>query len=401
MEFYRDIVSTLLNGVDSEKGHAAARNALHLAELIPGGLKVVEVLGTPSHRRLNDPRLAVTLGKNVEPHLQVKLDNRMILGAGWDKGGISAEAWIKALGAGGVEIGAVLARPQIGNDKPRQFYNPRGVALNRLGFNSPGMWEVVGNLTRYDGKGLPIGINVGINNDILPAHNDILPAQAPQAFAEVVNCLYAFGSWFTINVSSPNTPDLRTLQDPKFLRDIDQAVLDTMRQRGGIKPTYHKMAPVPDLSKDAIEEIVKVTRENNLSGVVVANSTSNESTKRLFGWEGQLGGVSGSYHQYRLDTTTQIAFIRHLVKGDPDFEIHGVGGINDFSSAQEKFQAGADVLQLVTAVRQKGPGVIAEINESWVRWMDGRRIKTAEELEDDKGSKTDYFRQMFTGLNKT
>lgn len=394
MEFYKDIVSPLLNRVDSETGHTAARKALHLAEITPGGLKVVELLATPSHQRPKDPRLAVTLGKNVDPTFQVRLDNRMILGAGWDKEGVSAEAWIKALGAGGVEIGAVLDRPQKGNDKPRQFYDPHGVALNRLGFNSPGMWAVRENLTRYKDMGLPIGINIGINNDIeLP--------KAPEAYASVVYCLHDLGSWFTINVSSPNTKDLRLLQDPIYLKDIDQAVLDTMKSRGGVKPTYHKMAPVPDLPRDAIEGIVKVTKDNNLSGVVVANTTMNESTKRLFGWGGQKGGFSGSFHQYRLDTTSQIAFIRHLVANDSNFEIQGVGGINDFSSAQEKFQAGADVLQLVTAVRQRGPGVIAQINESWIHWMDRRGIKTAEELEDDKGSKTNYFRQLFTNLNKT
>ncbi len=193
-----------------------AREALHMAETTPFTLKLLEVFAD-RHRRCSDERLHVVLAG-------VAFDNPVMVGAGWDKVGRAVKA-LYTLGFSGVEVGSVLACAQDGNPRPRQFMLGPGVALNRLGFNTPGMEAVARNLEKYRGSGIPIGISLGKNKDVDAEH-------APEAHAAVARKLYEDAAYFAINVSSPNTPGLRELQDKKPLTAIVQAVKRRWMSRG-------------------------------------------------------------------------------------------------------------------------------------------------------------------------
>jgi len=150
-EIYKDIITPFLDRRDSETWHDRARNALHLAEATSFTLKLLEQF-TYQRERFTDQRLRIVLGG-------VEFDNPLVVGAGWDKAGKSVRG-LYTLGFSGVEVGSVLAYPQEGNPKPRQFVLAPGVVLNRLGFNSPGMEAVAKNLERYRESGIPIGISL-------------------------------------------------------------------------------------------------------------------------------------------------------------------------------------------------------------------------------------------------
>jgi len=227
VEIYKRVVRPFLDRRDSESWHVRAREALHLAEASPLTLSLLELLAN-GHKRYCDERLRVVLGG-------VSFENPILVGAGWDKAGRAVRG-LYTLGFAGVEVGSVLAEAQPGSSKPRQFMLSPGVALNRLGFNSPGMEVVAQNLVRYRGSGIPIGISLGKNRDVPRS-------QAPAAHAAVARRLYADSTYFVINVSSPNTPGLRDLQDKGALTDIAQAVNQAMDEQGGRKPLFVKIAP--------------------------------------------------------------------------------------------------------------------------------------------------------------
>ena len=224
---YKELIDPLLMKLDSETLHRRAAEALHLSEATPLTLKALELFAD-HHRRFADEGLRVVLGG-------IELDNPVLVGAGWDKAGRAVKA-LYTLGFSGVEVGTVVEKPQEGNTRPRQFMLAPGVTLNRLGFNSPGMEAVARNLARYKGSGIPTGISLGKNREV-PAED------APRAHAAVAARLYYFAAFFSINVSWPNTPGLRALQDRQPLTDIVQAVNQTMDSKGGRKPLFVKIAP--------------------------------------------------------------------------------------------------------------------------------------------------------------
>ena len=230
---YQKLIRPLLGKLDSETWHVRAREALHFAETTPLTLKLLEQSGD-KRRRLYDKRLQVVVGG-------VTFDNPVMVGAGWDKAGRAIQA-LYTLGFASVEVGSVLAMPQDGNPKPRQFMLSPGVALNRLGFNSPGMHVVAANLARYAKSGIPVGISLGKNKEVQVK-------DAPQAHAVVAERLYDYAAYFAINVSSPNTPGLRALQEKKPLTDIVQAVNEVMENMGGRKPLFVKIAPELSLER--------------------------------------------------------------------------------------------------------------------------------------------------------
>jgi len=237
---YQEIIRPLLGKLDSETWHVRARDALHFAEATPITLKLLEQCAY-QRKRFCDERLQVTVGG-------ITFDNPVVVGAGWDKAGRAIQA-LYTLGFAGVEVGSVLAQPQAGNPKPRQFMLSPGVALNRLGFNSPGMHVVAANLARYAKSGIPMGISLGKNKEVLAI-------DAPEAHAVVAECLYDYAAYFAINVSSPNTPGLRALQEKGPLTDIVQAVNNVMESRGERKPLFVKIAP--ELSLEAVDDVIEV-----------------------------------------------------------------------------------------------------------------------------------------------
>lgn len=359
-EFYRDYVSPMLDRIDSETAHVAARELLHLAESHSIILKVLEQFAE-GHKRFEDERLRVTVGG-------VELENPLLVGAGWDKKGRAVRG-LWQLGFAGVEVGSVLAFAQPGNDRPRQFMVGPGVSLNRLGFNSPGADIVKENLQRYKNDEIPIGISIGKNKNVEDRY-------VAEAHAAVVKKLYHEGAYFVINVSSPNTPGLRALQDKEPLTDIVQAVNETMYRMGGIKPLFVKIAP--DLTDTAVDDVIEVVVYNGLAGIIATNTTINTEIKAKYGVQNQAGGLAGNDEDYRRMATQKIRHIYQQVGNQID--VIGVGGVNSVDSALEKVRAGARALQLVTAIRGEGTAIAGRINRGLVQYMTNEGVTSLNEL---------------------
>ncbi|MGH7888949.1 MAG: quinone-dependent dihydroorotate dehydrogenase [Thermodesulfobacteriota bacterium] len=359
---YKEIIRPILDRLDSETWHDIARESLHLAELSPISLKILEQFAH-GRKRFEDERLRVVVGG-------IEFDNPLLVGAGWDKAGRAVKG-LWQLGFAGVEVGSVLAHPQPGNPKPRQFMLTSEVALNWLGFNSPGMKVVAKNLDRYKGGGIPIGISVGKNRDV--DAKDV-----PEAHAVVVKSLYERGSYFAINVSSPNTPGLRKLQDKAPLREIVHAVNRAMDEMGGRKPLFVKISP--ELTYEAVDDVIDVAISNSLTGIIATNTTENSEIKARYGerWRNMSGGVSGNDRDFRKMATDKIAHI-YREAGDK-LEIIGVGGVRDTETALEKIKAGAKLLQIVTAIRGEGTTVAGRINRGLVDYVEREGIVSLVEI---------------------
>jgi dihydroorotate dehydrogenase len=359
---YKEIIDPMLMNLNSEVWHTRAREALHLAETTPFTLKLLELFAD-RHQRFSDERLHVCLGG-------IEFENPVIVGAGWDKAGRAIKG-LYTLGFAGVEVGTVVAYPQEGNPKPRQFMLAPGVTLNRLGFNSPGMQAVAKNLERYKGNGIPVGISLGKNRAVEAR-------DAPEAHAIVAEKLYLYAAYFAINVSSPNTPGLRALQDKKPLTDIVQAVNETMDRMGGRKPLLVKIAP--ELSQDAVNDVIEVVLDNGLTGIIATNTTINPDIKAAYGerWRNEEGGVSGDDSAYRKMATEKVAHIYRETRGK--IAIMGVGGIKDAASALEKIKAGAQIVQVITGIRGEGTAIAGKINRGIVEYMEKEGVKNIQEL---------------------
>ncbi len=354
---YKSIIRPVLDKLDSETWHNVVREGMHYAESTGISLKLLEFIAC-SGNRLVDERLKVNLSG-------IKLENPLLVGAGWDKSGRAVKA-LYSIGFSGVEIGSVIEHPQPGNPQPRQFMLNSGVCLNWLGFNSPGMKIVGYYINRYKSSGIPIGISLGINKYIEPK-------DAPRANAVVAEYLNDDACYFAINVSSPNTPGLRKLQDKSNLIDIVQAVSEVAD-----KPVFVKIAP--ELTNQAVDEVIKVVMDNKLSGIIATNTTNNPSIKAKYGeeWKNQEGGVSGDDGDFRMISTIKIEHIYKQV-GDK-IDIIGVGGIKDTETALEKIRAGAKALQMVTGLRGEGPSIAYKINYGLVKYMMDEGVDSISEL---------------------
>lgn len=359
---YKHILRPLLGKLDSESWHVRAREALHFAESTPLTLKLLEKCAY-KQKRFCDERLQVVVGG-------VAFENPVVVGAGWDKVGRAIQA-LYTLGFAGIEVGSVLAAPQDGNPKPRQFMLSPGVALNRLGFNSPGMNVAAANLARYKGTGIPVGISLGKNREV-PAKD------APQAHAVVAERLYEHAAYFAINVSSPNTPGLRALQDKGPLTDIVQAVNAVMESMGGRKPLFVKIAP--ELSLEAVDDVIEVVLDHGLTGIIATNTTTNAEIKATYGerWRNEDGGVSGDDPTFRAMATAKVAHIYRATNGI--ITIIGVGGVKDAPTALEKIKAGATMVQVVTGIRGEGTTVAGRINRGLVACMEKEGVHMIREL---------------------
>lgn len=361
---YKELISPLLDRLDSETWHVRAREALHVAEAIPGAMQLIRLVAGRGERFCDD-RLNVRLA-----HSGLEFDNPLIGGAGWDKEG-RAVLGLWWLGFAGDETGGVLQHPQCGNDKPRQFMIAPGVGLNELGFNTSGMIKVGGNLRRYVGSGIPIGVNVARNKEVTDP-------DAPAAHVIVVGYLYAYANWFTLGVSSINTPGLRRSQEKGPLTDIVQAVNSVRDNREKVKPLYVKIAP--DLELPAVDNVCRVLIDNHGQGLVIANTTGNVRIKAKYGaqWASERRGLSGDDPEYRAMVYRQIC---HVYRNyGSELEIMGAGGIKDAATALQFIRAGACPLQIVTAIRGEGPFVADTINRGLVTYMKQTGVKSIQDL---------------------
>ena len=294
--------------------------------------------------------------------LGLKFPNPVGLAAGMDKEGAAVPAWA-ALGFGFSELGGVTAQAQPGNPAPRMFRAVRDSALvNRMGFNNSGAEAMAARLADWRTRGRwpnhPVGINLG-KSKVTPL------ADAAGDYAKSFRALWPQADFFVVNVSSPNTPNLRQLQDKAALNDILaalQAANATMAQKStpprAEKPILVKVAP--DLSFDALDEILELARPQRIAGMVATNTTiTRPETKSaaLAAAYAEAGGLSG--RPLRARSTEVIRHIYRQTRGD--LPIIGVGGIFNAADAWEKITAGASLLQVYTGMVYEGPGIAKSI----------------------------------------
>jgi len=270
------------------------------------------------------------------------------LAAGFDKNAEAPDALLKA-GFGFVEVGAVTPRPQAGNPQPRLFRLRQDKAvINRLGFNNEGLDAVKARLeARQDNPSKaegPVGVNLGANKDSEDRAND---------YAILLKALSGLADFFTVNISSPNTPGLRTLQSGDALDELLKKVNDAR----WAEPVFLKVAP--DLETADIEAIVKAVETHALSGLIVSNTTLARPESLHSRHKDEAGGLSGQPLKTR--STEVLRQFRRLT--GPDLPIIGVGGVDGPDAAYAKIRAGANAIQLYTALVYQGPGLALKIRD--------------------------------------
>jgi len=319
----------LLRWFDPEDAHRLAIQGLRL---LP-----------PVRPRPDDPKLAVrAFGLNFP--------NPVGMAAGFDKNAEVSDALLR-LGFGFVEIGTVTPKPQAGNPRPRLFRLERDEAvINRMGFNNDGADAVLRRLAARAHLGGIVGVNVGANKD------------SDDRVADYVRLIETFApvaSYFTVNVSSPNTPGLRNLQQASALDDLLAKVIDArerVRQNAGDSPVLLKIAP--DLSLTELDDVVQIARSRRVDGMIVANTTlARPATLRETNRAKEQGGLSGR-PLFRL-STRMVA--ETYVRAEGAFPLIGVGGIDSGGAALTKIRAGASLIQLYSSLIYKGLGLVENI----------------------------------------
>lgn len=295
---------------------------------------------------------AITVGRSApqEPTelMGLKFRNRLGIAAGVDKNGDAPLAW-RDLGFGFAELGTVTLHPQPGNPKPRVFRYPHQHALiNRLGFPNIGAEAMATRLrqlrTKHPLHDFPIGINIG-KSKITPLD------QAPLDYLGSLKLLHHLGDFFVINISSPNTPGLRDLAKPDDLRRLLSTLQDFNRSCPQIKPLLLKISP--DVEPSSLPELVAITREFQLSGIVATNTTIHRETEETK----EIGGMSGRPLTARAMALTRT--LRPLL--GPEQTLIGVGGVMNAANYQSRRLAGADLIQVYTGMVYLGPYTAWEI----------------------------------------
>lgn len=286
--------------------------------------------------------------KNKEVHkMGLVFPNPVGLAAGFDK---DARLYneLASFGFGFIEIGTLTPKPQPGNDKPRMFRIPSAKALiNRMGFNNDGVQAAV---KRLKGKHqVIIGGNIG-KNKITDNENAI------EDYLICFNELFDHVDYFVINVSSPNTPGLRALQEKEPLLALLNAVQKENNKRSKPKPVLLKIAP--DLTFEQIEEVIEIVKSSGLTGIVATNTTiSREGILSSEKFAAESGGLSGQ--PVRKKSTDIIRYIRE--RAGAEMVLIGVGGIFTAADAREKLEAGADLVQVYTGFIYEGPSIVSKI----------------------------------------
>lgn len=286
----------------------------------------------------------------------LKFRNPVGLAAGFDKNG-EMMGEMANLGFGFVEVGTVTPLPQAGNPKPRMFRLPQdGALINRMGFNNLGVDVVAERLAAFrksktGQKGLIIGGNIG-KNKVTPNED---------AVSDYIKCfdrLFDVVDYFVVNVSSPNTPGLRALQEKEPLMELLNTLQKRNLKNGVSRPILLKIAP--DLTDEQLNDIVEIVQKTGISGIIATNTTiSRDGLTSQDELKNEMGGLSGRPLTKR--STEVISYLHKKSKGT--FPIIGVGGIHSAEDAIEKLNAGAALVQLYTGFIYEGPGLIGRINK--------------------------------------
>ncbi len=338
--FYEGLFRPVLFAQDSEKIHDRTLRAL-------GVVSRSALLRGAVQSACGAPELPVEL-------FGLKFPNPVGLAAGMDKFGQAVPAWA-SMGFGFSELGGVTSLAQPGNPAPRLFRAIKDEAIvNAMGFNNPGAAAMAEALAAWKKRGLwprhPVGMNLG-KSKATPLD------KAVEDYAASFRLLRPLVDFFVVNVSSPNTPNLRQLQDKAALDEI-LAGLQQLNAPPAPVPILVKVAP--DLSFEALDEILELAGPRKLAGIVATNTTIKrpQSDDPLLQWVyGQAGGLSG--RPLRRRSTEVIRHLYSQTKGS--LPIIGVGGIFDADDAWEKITAGASLVQIYTSLIYKGPGVVRQI----------------------------------------
>ncbi len=287
----------------------------------------------------------------------IKFKNPVGLAAGFDKNA-SMYNDLAFCGFGFIEIGTVTPKGQLGNDKPRLFRLVEDEAIiNRMGFNNEGVDVVIENLKKRKTP-IKIGGNIG-KNKLTPNE------EATNDYVISFNKLFPYVDYFVVNVSSPNTPGLRELQEKEPLKQLLIALQEENKKQTVQKPILLKIAP--DLTNEQLDDIIEIVQEINLDGVIATNTTISReglktSNKKIE--EIGMGGLSGKPVKNR--STEVIKYLSD--KSNKSFPIIGVGGIHSAEDAIEKIEAGADLIQLYTGFIYEGPALVAKINKALINY---------------------------------
>lgn len=290
--------------------------------------------------------------------LGLRFPNPVGLAAGFDKDGKHIRG-LACLGFGFIEIGTVTPKPQAGNPRPRLFRLPADHALiNRMGFNNGGLEAMVRRLQGLRQRGVPGGVLIGGNI----GKNKTTPNEsAVDDYLKCFNALFPCVDYFVVNVSSPNTPGLRELQEKEPLTRLLQTLQTENGKQAAPKPILLKIAP--DLTESQLDDIADIVRSTKLPGLIATNTTIERSGLKTPAEQVEAlgaGGLSGVPLQRR--STAVIRYLRGKLGPEP--VIIGVGGIDSAAEAKEKLEAGANLVQVYSGMVYEGPGLMRQILEA-------------------------------------
>ena len=339
---YKLLIKPFLFLFDPEWVHHTVFKSIKIANKIPGVSSLLRTAYVVKDKSLERKLFGLTF------------PNPVGLAAGFDKDAKLFQE-LSHFGFGFVEIGTLTPKPQDGNPKKRMFRLAEDEGLiNRMGFNNEGVEAAVKRLKKN--RGVLIGGNIGKNK--ITSNQE-----AVNDYIFCFNALFDFVDYFVVNVSSPNTPNLRALQDKEPLTHLLSTLKELNKKKQSPKPILLKIAP--DLTKDQLKDIIEIVTSVKIDGVIASNTTLNRDGLQS-SQKNEIGGLSGKPVKDR-----STAVIRFLAENNNSaFPIIGVGGIHTPEDAIEKLKAGASLIQLYTGFVYEGPGVVKKINKSLLQLKD-------------------------------
>ena len=335
---YKYTIKPIMFMLDPERAHHLTMSLLKFILIIPGCKWIFRKCYHTEDERLK---------RNV---LGLDFLNPVGLAAGFDKDGKYFEQ-MATLGFGFIEIGTVTPLPQDGNDQPRLFRLPDDKALiNRMGFNNDGVAALVSRLKKTKHSNVILGGNIG-KNKLTPNE------KATDDYVFCFEALFPYVDYFVVNVSSPNTPGLRELQEKAPLTRLLTTLMEKNTQKTKSKPILLKIAP--DLTNEQLDDIIEIVNDTGIHGIIATNTTLNRSSLSTSTENIGSGGLSGRPLKNR--STQVIEYIHKKSAGK--ITIIGVGGIESADDALEKLKAGAFLIQVYSGMVYEGPGLVKKINE--------------------------------------
>lgn len=335
---YKTLLKPLFFLLSPEKAHFLAMDLLSFACKIPGGKWLVSSMFGVQRKGLETEVFGI------------QFPNPIGLAAGFDKDARWVDS-LDALGFGFIEIGTLTPKPQEGNPKPRLFRLPQDNALiNRMGFNNQGVEEAVARLRKRTSKVI-VGGNIG-KNKVTPNE------QAADDYLLCFHQLFDVVDYFVVNVSSPNTPNLRALQEKEPLKALLSQLQQANLAKQQPKPILLKIAP--DLTNSQLDDVVEIVDETGIAGIIATNTTISREKLHTPAREVEAIGAGGLSGKVLTSRSTEV--IRYLhSKTNGKVPIVGVGGVFTAADAQEKLEAGASLVQVYTGFVYEGPGIVKQI----------------------------------------